>query len=521
MRPLPLVFVAAASSATVVACLQNSNPVVPSEDGGIFDFDAAGIDVASIDGTVPAPTPEAGADSTVPDSGPGATDAGSVDAGAPDANVADVAEGSPDASGSSDAGPDVLDAGAEAVDAGPDVADAGTVVLEAGTIVDDAGPPQCATGVFGNYYTRPDGTIVRMSNSTVVVIDATGLPLAGATSVVDNTYGACALRGTDQTVWCWASFSGNNTNGQLGDGTFTDAAQTYRATQVQMVGSVAGAPIYLDQVTSIAQGSEGSYVTALCAVRADKTLWCWGPATQGHLWQGTTGNANDLALATQLQDAPPDAGADAGAPITNVDQVSVGFRHLCYLSAGAVHCLGDNTSGELGTGDTSGLMQPYPLAVSLPAAASSVGAQQDQTCALVGGQVYCWGGAGYTSEGNPARQICGVNYCDPAPVQVEVALPDGGNSANALGGAASIFVGYAFACALDGAGQVSCWGALTGTPVIAMEAIPFVNANSATPSGPVAFLSGYGGGGFGSQLNYITTSGALVSGLNVVPQVCP
>ncbi|HEY2510426.1 MAG TPA: hypothetical protein VGI39_06210, partial [Polyangiaceae bacterium] len=85
----------------------------------------------------------------------------------------------------------------------------------------------------------------------------------------------------------------------------------------------------------------------------------------------------------------------------------------------------------------------------------------------------------------------------------------------------SIFLGYGYACALDSKGAASCWGDKTGTPSIAPEAIPFSNQISTTPSGPILFLSGYGSGGFNSQLIYITSSGVLVNGYNVVNQMCP
>jgi hypothetical protein len=363
---------------------------------------------------------------------------------------------------------------------------------------------------------------VQMLTQTVVVQDSSGLPLAGVTQVFDDTYSACALRATDHTVWCWPTFSGgNNSSGQLGNGTFTDVTDStkeYRATEVEISQPDGGATVFLDQVTSLTLGSEGNYVTAICAVRSDKTLWCWGPTTQGSLWEGTLGTTKDLAFATQLISDP-----DAGTPIGNVDQVSVGNRHACYLSAGKVYCWGNNTSGELGTGDTTGHAYPFNVTANLPATVDFISANEDQTCALGNQQVFCWGADTYTSEGNPnvARGICNSNYCDPLPVQVQMALPDGGASANPLLNASAIFVGYGFACAVDVSGSLSCWGDATGTPTIAAEAVPFTNLQASVPSGPIAFVSGYAAGGFNSQLNYITASGVLVSGPSVVSQICP
>jgi hypothetical protein len=546
MRSLRVIYatsVALSLSCAFVGCISNSNS--PPDLDGSFDFDAAGFDAALFEA---ASSPETGTDSTVVDA---PADTTVADTSAPDSAHHDAGTDSdhPDAADSSapfdaeadaletgtvtpdaepdviDAAPDVFDAGPTIVDAGPDVMDSGPDVFDAGF---DSGVPQCATNVFGSYYTRTDGTVVQMATKNVVLVEATGLPLSGVTQVFDNQYGGCAIRGTDQTVWCWGTFSSNNGAGQLGNGTFTDNPQLYRATQVVIAAPDGGAVVYLDQATSIAQGSVGNYATGICAVRTDKTLWCWGPSTQGNLWNGTTRSNANLAFATQLKNAPPDAGPDSGIdaaapPISDVDEVSIGYRSLCYLSAGTVYCMGDNTGGELGTGDTSGAIQPYPVVAALPGAATYVATDQDQTCAIVsaGQGVYCWGGATYTSEGNPARQACGGNFCDPAPVPVEVALPDGGNSTNPIAGQNQLFVGYGFACSVATGGQISCWGDITGTPSISVEAIPFVNQNGSTPSGPVIAISGSGAGGFNSQLTYITNTGVLVNGTQVVSQICP
>ncbi|MFO0672039.1 MAG: hypothetical protein U0235_20845 [Polyangiaceae bacterium] len=95
-------------------------------------------------------------------------------------------------------------------------------------------------------------------------------------------------------------------------------------------------------------GSNYFYGSPICSIRSDKTLWCWGPTTQGSVFQGTTGSSSvDLAYATRIH-----MDTDAASGISNVDQVSSGGRHICYLSAGKVYCFGANIAGNLGTGDT-------------------------------------------------------------------------------------------------------------------------------------------------------------------------
>ena len=64
---------------------------------------------------------------------------------------------------------------------------------------------------------------------------------------------ALALK-SDGSVWAW----GNNSSGQLGDGTLIE-----RRTPVQVLG--------LDEVVAVGVGSFVSF-----ALRADGTVWMWG-----------------------------------------------------------------------------------------------------------------------------------------------------------------------------------------------------------------------------------------------------
>ena len=528
----------------VAACVsENPLPVVPDIDEGILEpdsgappscFNTTGIcpDAAGVNATVPA---DAGIDSTLPDgnepdttaadtnqpdtSAPNTSppDANVLDTSAPDSNVPDTSvEDTGVTSLPVNAGPDVLDAGPDVFDAGPDVF--------------DAGPPQCAVDVVGDYYIRASGTLAYYNGTTTeVLVEATGQPLEPVAQVFIEPYGACALRSSDQTVWCWATFSSsNNTDGELGNGTLTDVTTTFSATQVEISAPDGGPPVYLDNVTSLASGSTAAAIgiafSGICAIRSDKSLWCWGPATQGNLWEGTTGSTADLVFATQMKVTTDGGAADGGAAYQNVDQVSMGGRHACFLSAGSVYCWGDNTSGELGTGDTTDQINPFQVTSGLPSVATSVSAGEDQSCVLAGGQVYCWGADTYSSNGDPfvAHQICNSNYCQPLPVPVQVALPDGGSNEAPLTGIQTLHGGDAFSCAVDGTGTPYCWGQATGSPLIVQEATLFVNP-SGPPSGPIAHLTSLGGdyGTAPTSLRYITTSGVLVSGSVVVSQVCP
>jgi hypothetical protein len=429
-----------------------------------------------------------------------------------DAKSADAPEGS---SNTDSASADAFDADAARDSAASDATDAASSCL--------ASLPGGAA-IFGDYYIRSNGSAVNGQNDTVVLDDSTGMPLLGLTQIALEHFGACALRAADGTVWCWPSFApapgfgGNNSSGQLGNGTFTevtDSAKFYHATKVQIATADAGAPAYLDQVTSLQTGSADPYSGSVCAIRADKSLWCWGSTSQGNLWHGTIGTNADLAYATKIE-----LTLDGGA--INVDQVTMGSRHICFLSGGNVYCWGANVASEVGTGDTTAQEFPYHV-TSLPGGATFVAAGYDVTCALVGGLVFCWGTTNSATTGDPYvdASVCNANYCQPTPAPVQAAQADGGLTQTPLSGQTRLFAGYQFVCAADAAGQLRCWGS-SGTQAVP-EATVFVNPNAGTgvPSGPVAAFSAVGTDGYNAALRYVTTDGTVVYGPQKKTLVCP
>ena len=65
--------------------------------------------------------------------------------------------------------------------------------------------------------------------------------------------------------------------------------------------------------------------------------------------------------------------------------------HSCGVTtSGNAYCWGDNSSGQLGDGTSSGRVSPAPVAGGLRFAVVSAGG--DHTCgATPSGGVYCWG----------------------------------------------------------------------------------------------------------------------------------
>ncbi len=88
--------------------------------------------------------------------------------------------------------------------------------------------------------------------------------LTGIASITAGAEFTCAT-GTDTTVRCW----GENSDGQLGDGTSTDATSPVQVTGPGGTGTLTGAT----------EAAAGEAFT--CAIRTDTTAWCWGRNDKG------------------------------------------------------------------------------------------------------------------------------------------------------------------------------------------------------------------------------------------------
>ena len=100
--------------------------------------------------------------------------------------------------------------------------------------------------------------------------------LSGATAIAAGFKHSLALK-TDATVWAW----GQNSDGQLGDGTNDDRPFPLQVSN-------------LSEVTAIAAGDSHSL-----ALKTDGTVWAWGNNDDGQLGDGTI---QDRATPVQVRD---------------------------------------------------------------------------------------------------------------------------------------------------------------------------------------------------------------------------
>jgi alpha-tubulin suppressor-like RCC1 family protein len=232
---------------------------------------------------------------------------------------------------------------------------------------------------------------------------------------------ACALTRTGD-VWCW----GANDSGQLGHRTCTTKCPA---------GKVEG-------VTSAIHVSAGNGFT--CAVLGTGAVHCWGRNAARELGRPTTTTCGMNAC---------DPVPDAVIGVSGAAQVSAGGKYACArTSAQEVFCWGDNTYGQLGTGDMMAPASPKPVAgfgKAVDVSAALVGAN---TCAVAStGSVWCWGMNTYGGTGHMPGMgdVMSTDNqpCSPSPALVQN-----------LASASSVDTGDLGACAKLVSGDFWCWG---------------------------------------------------------------
>lgn len=210
-------------------------------------------------------------------------------------------------------------------------------------------------------------------------------------------------------VWCW----GDNSSGQLGDGTTTS-----RSTPTPLAGGWSGG-------RGLSAGGAHTCGFLIATGGTSTVLRCWGSNDFRQI-DGTT---------TYFRTTPT-----ALDPSPNVVTLTSGTWHVCGLDAvGAATCWGLNQSGQLGfSSGTSSAPQP----VSGGHLFTTIDAGDRTTCGrTAAGEAWCWGA-------NDQGQLgTGTLTASTTPVQV---------NGPAL---SSVTIGDAHACGVDAAGAAWCWGA--------------------------------------------------------------
>ena len=234
----------------------------------------------------------------------------------------------------------------------------------------------------------------------------------------------------DGTIRCW----GDNTYGQLGNGTFS---QVGIVSVSGIVGSFLGRGV-----------TAGNQFT--CARRGTGASACWGAGVQGQLGDSANVSSTSAAAVTGLTN-PASFSAGNGA-------------HACVANTkGGVECWGDNSRGQLGTGNFTPANQPTPILFGGPYAGVTTG--DLHTCAVtVTGIIACWG------AGDRGQLGTGGTTDSPFPQQI-----------NPIRNVVAIAAGNKFNCALISDGTVICWGDNTFNQLGDGGAEPFATTPKTVP----------------------------------------
>lgn len=229
------------------------------------------------------------------------------------------------------------------------------------------------------------------------------------TAISGGVFHTCALM-NDETVRCW----GDNSNGQLGDGTTTNRSS----------------PINVNGLSGVKKVSSGDYHT--CVLLNNGTVMCWGKNTEGQLGDVTyTSRTSPVSV----------------IGLSSVTAISAGHLHTCALLAdGTVYCWGHNYNGQLGDGgsDLTSDNRSYPVRVSGLAneIVTAIEVGSDHSCALLAdGTVRCWGYnyQGQLGDGTYFKRRSAVNV-------------------TGLSGVGAISSGGYHTCSFLTNGTAKCWG---------------------------------------------------------------
>ena len=201
---------------------------------------------------------------------------------------------------------------------------------------------------------------------------------------------------SDGALWTW----GYNVFGQLGDGSTSNRLLPVRV---------------LSGVRAVAAGEAHTL-----AIKTDGTLWAWGYNTSGQLGDGSTTHRL----------APVQVMTDVRAVVAGRE------RSLAIRNDGSLWAWGNNASGSLGDGTTTNRLVPVQVLGNVATAAAG----GEHTLALrADGTVWAWGAnfTGQLGNGGTTNQL--------APVHM-------------LSGAVAIAAGHRHSAAVRSDGTLWSWG---------------------------------------------------------------
>jgi len=302
-------------------------------------------------------------------------------------------------------------------------------------------------------------------------------PGSGVIAIAASGTVSAALK-SDGTMLAW----GNNSFGQLGDGTTTQ-----RTAPVQVTGLGPGSG-----VVAISTGAHSM------ALKSDGTVLAWGANANGQVGDGTTTNRSVPVQVT---------GLGAGSGVVAIAGGGNGAHALALKSDGTVLAWGANAAGQLGDGTTTNRLTPVAVPGLGDVAAIDIGANHS-VARKTDGTALAWGSNGNGQLGDGTFQ--------GSRTIVETVGLGAGSDVTALTG------GFTHSLALKSDGTVLAFGANgngqlgDGTTDNAFVPVP---VSGLGPGSGVTAIAGGAGGAGGHSLAIKSDGTVLAWGLNVNGQL--
>jgi alpha-tubulin suppressor-like RCC1 family protein len=269
----------------------------------------------------------------------------------------------------------------------------------------------CACDSTGQAFCWGQNTSGQLGIGTLAGQHVRPVAVPGITDCLQITGGGahtCVLHRTDSSVSCW----GSNVKGQLGLGTTGATPQPTPQ------------PVNLPDVVELDAGANYT-----CARIKDGSVWCWGENVNGQLGDGTN---VDKAVPTPVTGLSP----------SGVVELAASPQFMCVrYPGGQMSCWGDNSGGQLGTGNKKSTNTPVDVLGVTDARQIAAGGLQHTCIVRMVGTVSCWGANANGQLGN------GTTVPSLTPVDVM-----GG-----VAGVTTLAAGNNYTCA-QLASSVACWG---------------------------------------------------------------
>ncbi len=255
-------------------------------------------------------------------------------------------------------------------------------------------------------------------------IPVTTLP-PPVTSISAGRSTACAIANTNQWLYCW----GKNEQGMLGRN-IAATTTTAGPTRVSGVGAVTATTQF--QSVSLSRNtyssidpSNGPFACALISGPQDVT--CWGSAGSGQLGYAPSPVVPYVGV--------PQLAGTGDLANQSVVKLSAGSRHACSLSMNTTTvCWGDGSSGQIGNNGTNPSTAPQRINTfgdlrysGVNRYVTDISAGGQHTCAVADSTIYCWGnntygqlGTGDQTDYKTPKQVLGYGTVGGTRVQTGI-----------------------------------------------------------------------------------------------------